>query len=58
MLEVNAKVRQLIYDGGNQDKIRDAALENGMLTLHDAAVEKMKQGVTTIREVIKLTVFD
>ena len=58
MLEVNANIRHLIFEGANQDLIRDAALVNGMHTLHDAAVEKMEQGVTTIREVIKLTVFD
>ncbi|HPM02850.1 MAG TPA: ATPase, T2SS/T4P/T4SS family [Candidatus Cloacimonadota bacterium] len=58
MLEVNANIRQLIFEGANQDKIRDAALENGMMTLHEAATEKMIQGITTIREVIKLTVFD
>jgi type IV pilus assembly protein PilB len=58
MLEVNANIRQLIFEGANQDKIRNAALSNGMMTLHAAATEKMIQGVTTIREVIKLTVFD
>lgn len=58
MLEVNANIRQLIFEGANQDKIRDAALDNGMITLHAAATEKMIQGVTSIREVIKLTVFD
>lgn len=58
MLEVNANIRQLIFEGANQDKIRQAALDNGMMTLHEAATEKMIQGVTSIREVIKLTIFD
>jgi len=26
--------------------------------LHDAAIEKMKRGITTIREVIKMTVVE
>lgn len=58
MLEVNANIRKLIFEGANQDLIRDAALANGMMTLHEAATEKMIKGITTIREVIKLTVFD
>lgn len=48
----------IIYEGGNQDMIRDAALRAGMRTLHDAAITKMKRGVTTIREVIKMTIVD
>lgn len=58
MLQVTAKVRKLIFDGANQDLIKEQALKDGMQTLHDVAVEKMKLGVTTIREVIKLTVID
>jgi type IV pilus assembly protein PilB len=56
MLQVTAKVRTLIFDGANQDLIREQALSDGMQTLHEAALEKMKQGVTTIKEVIKLTI--
>ena len=40
------------------DIIREKALENGMETLHDAAVAKMKLGLTSIQEVIKLTISD
>nr|MDK2850431.1 type pilus assembly protein PilB [Candidatus Cloacimonadota bacterium] len=58
LLTVNQEIRQLIYDGGNQDLIRAAALRAGMRTLHDAAVSKMKRGITTIREVIKMTVVE
>ncbi len=58
MLEVNSEIRKLIFEGANQDVIRDEAIKNGMQTLHDSAVLKMKQGVTSIKEVIKLTVSD
>ena len=58
MLQVTSKVRKLIFDGANQDLIREQALEDGMQTLHDSAVEKMIEGVTSIKEVIKLTVID
>ncbi len=58
MLEVTAKIRKLIFEGQNQDVIRDEAIKNGMRSLHDSAMLKMKHGVTTIREVIKLTIIE
>jgi len=58
MLEVTAKIRKLIFDGQNQDVIRDEAIKNGMRSLHESAMLQMKHGVTTIKEVIKLTIID
>ncbi len=58
LLLVDSDIRRLIYEGGNQDLIRESALRNGMRTLHDAAITKMKRGLTSIREVIKMTVVD
>lgn len=58
LLTVNPEIRRIIYEGGNQDLIREAALKAGMKTLHDAAIAKMKRGITTIREVIKMTVVE
>ncbi len=58
LLTVNPEIRKIVYEGGNQDLIRDAALRAGMRTLHDAALVKMKKGITSIREVIKLTVVE
>jgi type IV pilus assembly protein PilB len=55
MLEVKQNIRQLIFQDANQDLIREQALANGMDTLHESALSKMKDGITTIREVIKLT---
>ncbi|HOH98636.1 MAG TPA: ATPase, T2SS/T4P/T4SS family [Candidatus Cloacimonadota bacterium] len=58
LLTVDVDIRRLIYEGGNQDLIRESALRSGMRTLHDAAMSKMRRGVTTIREVIKMTVVE
>ncbi len=58
LLTVTPEIRKLIFDGGNQDLVREAALQSGMRTLHDAAIAKMKRGITTIREVIKMTVVE
>ena len=58
MLELNAEIRKLVFEGANQDIIREKALANGMQSLHDAALAKMKMGLTAISEVIKLTISD
>lgn len=58
LLTINADIRRIIYEGGNQDQVREAALQSGMRTLHDAAIHKMKRGLTTIREVIKMTIVE
>ncbi len=58
MLEVTSEIRQLIFEGKNQDVIREAAMENSMYSLHYEALQKMKDGITTIKEVIKLTIID
>lgn len=58
ILEITSEIRKLIFEGENQEYIREAAKKNNMKTLHDSAVVKMKEGITTIKEVIKLTVID
>ncbi|KQC07524.1 MAG: pilus assembly protein PilB [Candidatus Cloacimonas sp. SDB] len=58
MLEVTPEIRKLIFIGANQDDIRNEALKNGMESLHAAGIEKMRQGLTTINEIIKFTVSD
>lgn len=58
ILEVTSDIRRLIFESANQDLIREAALKNSMETLHDSAYKKMIKGITTIREVIKLTIVE
>jgi len=58
MLEVTGEIRQLIFEGKNQDVIREAAMKNSMRSLHHEALQKMKDGITSIKEVIKLTIID
>ncbi|MCK9310495.1 MAG: pilus assembly protein PilB, partial [Candidatus Cloacimonetes bacterium] len=58
LLTITPEIRSLIFQGGNQDLIRESAVNSGMRTLHDAATSKMISGLTTIREVIKMTVVE
>jgi len=58
ILEVNSDMKQLIFENKNQNEVKDLAVKNGMTTLRDAGIEKIKTGVTTIDEVIRATVED
>ncbi len=56
LLEVKGEIRKMIYENANQEDIRDRALERGMITLREAALRKISSGVTTLREVLRVTV--
>ncbi|MCK4545834.1 MAG: type IV-A pilus assembly ATPase PilB [Candidatus Eisenbacteria sp.] len=51
-MPVTARIRHMILEGSSSDEIRKAAIEEGMLTLRDDAVRKMKSELTTITEVL------
>lgn len=48
-------VRELILERVSTDRIHVEAVKEGMRTLRDVAVEKLKKGSTTIEEVLKET---
>ena len=58
LLEMTPEIRKLVFNDETQDKIKDAALDNEMRTLHKSAMTKMKNGITSIREVIKITIVE
>ena len=58
ILEVNSDMRQLIYNNDSQLEIRNTAIKNGMTPLREAGIEKIREGVTTIDEVLRATVED
>ena len=58
ILEVSNDMRQLIYEGASQNEIKDLAIKNGMSSLREAWIEKVKTGISTIDEVLRATVED
>ena len=58
ILEVNNDMRQLIYDSTSQNEIKTLAIKNGMTTLREAGIAKIKTGESTIEEVLRATVED
>ncbi|KPJ48738.1 MAG: pilus assembly protein PilB [candidate division Zixibacteria bacterium DG_27] len=56
LLEMKPPIRRLIFDGANQEDIREKALELGMVTLRAAGIRKATRGETTIGEVLSGTI--
>src|SRR5436853_518314 len=56
VMEVTDDLRELILVGASGLELRRKAIEEGMLTLRQSGLEKIRQGVTTIEEVVRETV--
>jgi type IV pilus assembly protein PilB len=56
ILELKQNIKNLIFEGANEDTIKVEALKQGMTPLREAGIEKIEEGVTTIQEVIRSTV--
>ena len=54
-MAVDEEVRELILSGATTDELRDAATRNGMLTLRESGLEKIRNGVTSLEEVTRET---
>ena len=48
-------LRRMILRGGSAADLKAAAMEKGMRTLRQAAVRKVRQGVTTVEEALRVT---
>jgi len=55
VMQVSSVIRDMILKGAPVHEIREQAVEEGMLTLRDAAISKFLRGLTTIDEVIRVT---
>jgi type IV pilus assembly protein PilB len=61
VLYFTREIRQLIMDSGesiDETALRRLAIDQGMRTLRQSAVELMKQGLTTVEEVNGTTLAD
>jgi type IV pilus assembly protein PilB len=56
VMEISEGIRDLIMVGATAVEIKRKALEEGMLTLRQSGLEKIRAGITTIEEVLRETV--
>lgn len=55
MMEVGDEVAKAINASVPEDQLRKLAIQEGMCTLRDAGLEKVRQGVTSLEDVLKKT---
>jgi type IV pilus assembly protein PilB len=56
VMEVTEELRELVLVGASSLELRRKAIEEGMITLRGSGLRKVKEGVTTIDEVVRETV--
>ncbi|MBL8207317.1 MAG: type IV-A pilus assembly ATPase PilB [Blastocatellia bacterium] len=56
VMEMTDALRELILVGASNIELRKQAIDEGMITLRGSGMEKVRQGITTIEEVVRETV--
>jgi len=55
LLDLTEKIREMILDRRSTSEIKRAAREQGMTFLRESAVNKIRDGITTLKEINKVT---
>ncbi len=55
VIEVNDQIRQSIIDRKDASTIKKIAIETGMKTMIENGLQKIKEGITTVEEVMRVT---
>jgi len=56
VLEIEDELREMILSGGSAFELRQKAVQIGMMTLRGSGLQKIRDGMTTLEEVIRETV--
>jgi len=55
VLELDEEIKEMVILGSTTSEIRKKSKVKGMLTLRESGIEKIKQGITSIEEVLRQT---
>jgi type IV pilus assembly protein PilB len=58
VIPISEEVRDLVLNGASASEIKRCAVSLGMKTLRQSAISKLKEGVTTVSEVVRVTMPD
>jgi general secretion pathway protein E/type IV pilus assembly protein PilB len=58
IFDLSKDITELVYQGKPTNVLRDAARKNGMMTLREDAIRKAADGLTSLEEVIRVTMTD
>ena len=56
VMEITDELRELILIGASALELRKKAVDDGMITLRESGLHKIRAGVTTLEEVVRETV--
>ena len=56
VMDVDEHIRELVLSGGTANELRDQAIGSGMISLRGSGLQKIRDGVTTVEEVVRETV--
>src|SRR5437867_4305808 len=56
VLEITDEIREMILCGASSLELKNKALEQGMISLRKSGLRKIKEGLTTVEEVVRETV--
>src|SRR4026209_1220169 len=56
VMEITDEIRELILIGASSLELRKKAVDDGMITLRESGLHKIRAGVTTLEEVVRETV--
>jgi type IV pilus assembly protein PilB len=58
VMPVTSEIKELVLEGASADEIRKTAVKLGMKTLRMSGVNKIKEGMTSVEEVLRITFGD
>lgn len=58
VLEVTEEIKELILSKAHSKDVKKTAIKQGMLTLRQSGLYKIKKGITSVEEVLRVTVND
>jgi type IV pilus assembly protein PilB len=58
VLPLREELKELILEGGSSSELKRAAVESGMKSLRQSGLHKIREGVTTAEEVLRVTATD
>ena len=52
---MTSEIRELTIERASADQIREVAIEQGMRTLQQDGIDKVRMGITSIQEIARVT---
>jgi type IV pilus assembly protein PilB len=58
VMPIYEEIKELVLVGASSTEIKREAMRLGMLTLRQSGINKLKEGITTVEEVVRCSVKD